>query len=154
MSLNPSIGRRTPSRGVKIEPGQPTILFLTVCATRPANWLASQTVHNSLASLWRSADTWLVGDYLLMPDHIHLFCSPRDLRFTVDRWVAYWKSQFSRQYTNSEWIWQRTSFHHRLRTPEEYREKLAYVRANPVRKALVPAPELWPFAGKINTLHW
>src|SRR5687768_3444410 len=84
MSLNPPIGRRTPSQGVKIEPGQPTILFLTVCATRPANWLASQAVHDSLLSIWHSADTWLVGDYLLMPDHIHLFCSPRDLRFTVD----------------------------------------------------------------------
>ena len=40
---------------------------------------------------------WLVGFYLLMPDHLHLFCAPRDLTFTLDAWVTYWKTQFKKK---------------------------------------------------------
>ena len=32
-----------------------------------------------------------------MPDHLHLFCAPRDLNFTLDAWVTYWKSQFKKK---------------------------------------------------------
>jgi hypothetical protein len=75
------VGRRKPAQGVRIEAGQPTILFLTVCAVRPATWLATEVVQDSLVKIWREADGWLVGNYLLMPDHLHLFCGPRDLQF-------------------------------------------------------------------------
>ena len=68
------VGRRKPAQGVKIELGQATILFVTVCAVRPAKWLATEVVHESLVRIWSEADGWLVGDYVLMPDHVHLFC--------------------------------------------------------------------------------
>ena len=148
-------GRRIPPQGVVRVPGEPTILFVTVCAARPANWLATTAVHESLVSLWKSADAWVVGYYLLMPDHIHLFCAPRDPRFTVDRWIAYWKSQFSRRHMNPDWVWQRSAFHRRLRTPEEYLQKLAYVRENPFRRKLVSAPdEPWAYSGVLHDLRW
>jgi putative transposase len=90
-----------------------------------------------------------------MPDHIHFFCAPRDPRFTVDKWIAYWKSQFSRQHTNPDWIWQRSSCHHRLRSPEEYRNKWTYIRENPFRKNLVPSPDApWPYCGILHDLPW
>jgi hypothetical protein len=41
-------------------------------------WIAQR----SLETIWRAADAWLVGYFMLMPDHLHLFCAPRDLRFT------------------------------------------------------------------------
>src|SRR2546423_15663235 len=100
--------------------GHPTIVFLTVCAARPASWLASEEAQQSLVSAWQNADAWLVGSYVLMPDHLHLFCAPRDLQFTIEKWIAYWKSQFSRGHTHSDWIWQRSAFHRRMRSQDEY----------------------------------
>lgn len=149
------IGRKSPARGVKIDHLQPAIVFLTVCATRPADWLIHRAVHTSLAEIWRQADTWIVGDYLLMPDHLHLFCAPRDLTFTLEKWVIYWKRQFSRRHLDQPgWLWQRSFFDHRLRSPDDYRHKLEYVRQNPVRKSLVPSPHLWPHRGTIHPLRW
>jgi putative transposase len=148
-------GRRTLAKGVKIGSDQTTILFVTVCAQRPANWLATPPVHESLVKIWRDADTWLVGYYLLMSDHIHMFCAPRDLRFTIEAWVAYWKSQFTRQHLSSEYFWQRGLFHHRLRTADEYRDKWTYIRQNPFRKNLVASPDtLWPYSGILHDLRW
>ena len=89
-----------------------------------------------------------------MPDHVHLFCGPRDLRFTVEKWVEFWKRQFSREHRNSEWVWQRSCFHRRLRSGEDYAEKLRYVRENPVRKGLVRDAAEWRFGGRVEELRW
>jgi hypothetical protein len=36
-----------------------------------------------------------VGDYLLMPDHLHCFCAPHDLSVDIETWIAYWKREFA-----------------------------------------------------------
>jgi putative transposase len=154
MNSSPPPGRRAPAKGVKILPHQPTIIFLTICARRPANWIASPTVHASLTEIWRNANAWLVGYYLLMPDHIHLFCAPRDLHFTIEKWIAFWKSEFTRRHMNPEWTWQRNAVHYRLRTQDDYREKWEYIRQNPVRANLTSTPEQWPYTGTLNPLTW
>jgi putative transposase len=80
---------------VLISPGGPTIVFLTVCTRGRTPWLAQDPVHQALADTWRAADSLLVGYYLLMPDHLHLFCAPRDLRHSLDAWGTYWKRRFT-----------------------------------------------------------
>src|SRR5262245_56798986 len=80
------IGRKRPARGALISISQPTIVFVTVCAEKRSRWIAQKSVQESLEQVWGEADTWLVGSYLLMPDHLHLFCAPRDLNFTFQRW--------------------------------------------------------------------
>jgi putative transposase len=116
--------------------------------------MANPRVQTSLESNWRTADTWLTGYYLIMPDHIHLFCAPRDLRFTIEKWSAYWKSQFSRAHLDEPTQWQRKAFHHRLRSRQEYTDKWNYVRENPVRAGLATHPDEWPYQGTINELRW
>ncbi len=150
----PISGRKAPAKGVKIPLSEPTILFLTVCTKNRAPWLAQKAVKSSLEGIWRKADAWLVGYYLLMPDHLHLFCAPRDLRFTVERWITFWKREFRRAHLNEYWEWQRNGFHHRLRQQREYEEKWQYVLENPVRKGLVKEPTDWPYSGMIHELRW
>jgi putative transposase len=117
--------------------------------------MTDATVQNSLAEVWRvEATAWLVGYYLLMPDHMHFFCAPRDLRFEIDQWVKFWKSKFSQRHLNQPWSWQLNSFHRRMRNRIEYEEKLAYVRENPLRKSLVSRPEEWPYQGRIHDIWW
>ncbi len=93
-------GRKTPAQGVKLSLASPNIILLTVNTKDRVPWLARTAVHASLREIWREADAWLVGDYVLMPDHLHLFCAPRDLAFTIERWLAYWKSRFSRRHVD------------------------------------------------------
>jgi hypothetical protein len=67
------IGRDNPAKGVYIFRGQPTIVFLTVCALRREPVLVNFETHNALVHAWTEADAWRVGFYLIMPSHIHLF---------------------------------------------------------------------------------
>ena len=42
--------------------------------------------------------------------------------------------------------WQRDFFDHRVRHDESLDEKVAYIRANPVRAGLIGPNDSWPFA--------
>ncbi len=154
MEHNEQIGRKRPAQGVHIELGQPTIVFLTVCSKDRKPWIANPLIHQLLRSAWTSADAWLVGHYVLMPDHVHLFCAPKNLDFSLESWVTFWKRQFRRLHGNPEWTWQAHSFHRRLRREEDYAEKWIYVRSNPSRKGLVCRAEEWPYFGMMNVLRW
>jgi putative transposase len=95
-----------------------------------------------------------VGNYLLMPDHLHLFCSPRNPDIPLNRWVSYWKRLFTLSAPNSNWQWQTNHWDTRLRRSDNYHEKWNYVRNNPVRKGLVMSPDDWPHKGTLNVLRW
>ncbi|HEV2995014.1 MAG TPA: hypothetical protein VGW99_03570 [Chthoniobacterales bacterium] len=148
------IGRDHPAEGVFIFRGQPTLAFLTVCTRRREPRLANTRVHNALVASWQKADAWLVGFYLIMPDHIHLFCAPRDEACTIEHSIAFWKAQFRRLYGPDAPRFQPRGFHHRLRRDENYHEKWEYIGANPVRAGLVTQSEEWAFQGVLNELRW
>jgi len=54
----------------------PTIVFVTVCTKGRKPVLANAEMHEILRESWQRAERWLVGRYVIMPDHIHLFCTP------------------------------------------------------------------------------
>lgn len=148
---HPHVGRKTPAQGVNIAFGEKTLLWTTVCTKDRGQWLTQQTVKDSLHSIWEhDAKAWMVGDYILMPDHVHFFCSPHDLRFSIETWFAYWKDCFSKQHKKTDWKWQRSGFHHRIRSGQEYTEKWNYLMQNPVRKGLVKQAEEWPWRGTVH----
>jgi putative transposase len=151
---SPYPDRRKPAQGVHIDLGQPTIVFVTACTKDRARWLACEEAHRLLAEVWHRADAWLVGNYVLMPDHLHLFAAPRDLHFTIERWMTFWKSQFSKAHRHADWVWQTSAFHHRLRRDESYAQKWLYVQENPVRAGLAKEIGQWPFQGTIHELRW
>jgi putative transposase len=146
--------RRRPASGVFISLDSPTIVFLTVCTRDRTPWLAQPSAHDAVVQTWRDAQAWSVGFYLLMPDHVHLFCSPHDLDMPLDNWVTYWKSLVKRQTPDPSWRWQSGKWDTRLRRSENYHDKWEYVRQNPVRKGLVARPEDWPYQGMLNELRW
>ena len=118
------------------------------------SWIGQESVHRMIVDIWSNATAWLVGEYLLMPDHLHLFCTPNSDNFSIEQWLIYWKRGFSRKKLNADWLWQRNAFNHRIRDQNQYKEKLEYVRQNPVRRGLVRAPEDWPHCGEINIIKW
>ena len=146
--------RRQPVHGVKITSDRPTIIFLTVCTKFRSPWLADPAVVALLRQVWIHADAWLVGRYVVMPDHIHLFAGLAATDVDLDRWVTYWKSQFSKTWKRPDCRWQSDHWDTRMRNAEQYEEKWHYIRLNPVRRGLVARPEDWPFQGEVNLLEW
>src|SRR4029077_5423267 len=126
-------GRRRPPQGVRLDLSERTIIFITVCTKARIAWLACPEAHRILRRVWMDADAWLVGDYVLMPDHLHLFAAPRHLQFTAEKWVTFWKSKFTQSHSQPHWVWQSNSMHHRLRDAQSYTQKWKYMRENPVR---------------------
>ena len=147
--------RKHPAHGVLVVPNRPPIVYLTVCTKGRQPWLATSEVHDLLRSVWTDdATAWLVGKYIIMPDHIHLFAAPGQMEITFDNWVRYWKSQFSKQHRNPAHRWQTDHWDTRLRASESYASKWEYVSNNPVRHGLVERAEYWPFQGQIYDLPW
>ena len=104
MSNGPPLepGRRTPAKGVQIVLGRANWVFLTVCTEKRAPWLAQSGVQKALHQIWKDqATAWPVSDYVLMPDHLPLFCAPRDLKFTIERWMASWKDRLAKAHLES-----------------------------------------------------
>ena len=148
----PAAGRSNPAPGVLRIPHEQTLVYLTVTTKDRHRWLAAEEPHRLLAETWKAARGWLVGYYILMPDHLHCLCSPGPGDFEIERWIAYWKDQFTKRHGHADWRWQSRGWHHRLRSDESYAQKAAYMRNNPVAAGLVSRPEDWPWQGVIHDL--
>jgi len=153
-SSDPFPSRKRPAKGIIAIEGQPTIVFDTICTQGRVAWLANAEVHALLVDVWTQASAWVVGRYMIMPDHIHLFAGYRDGVIAYDDWVKYWKSRFSNRYGRRECRFQTGSFDHRVRNAASYEAKWQYVRENPVRAGLVKRSEDWPYQGEIHALRW
>lgn len=152
------IGRKHPARQPVFASGnQSPIVFLTVCTQGRQPILASREVEAVLIKAWTAADHWLVGRYVLLPDHLHLFCAPSDPESPpIKGWIRYWKSLASRAWPRREDhpVWQLDGWDTQLRRGESYDRKWDYVRHNPVRHGLVDVADAWPFQGELNALAW
>lgn len=146
--------RKHPAHGILLVEGQPTIVFDTVCTKDRQSWLACDEVHGLLREVWQDASAWLMGRYVVMPDHVHFFAAMTDVDIAYENWVTYWKSQFSKRHKQASHRWLSDHWDTRLRNESVYEEKWEYVRANPVRHGLVATPEAWPYQGEIHELRW
>jgi putative transposase len=132
------------------------IVFVTICTAKRRKVLAAPSPHDAIVAAWRAAQAWLTGRYVIMPDHIHVFCAPNGLDApSLERWVRYWKSLVTKTLSaKSETIWQRDHWDRQLRSGESYGEKWEYVRNNPVRHGYVSNADDWPYQGELNELRW
>lgn len=149
--------RKHPEHGVIESRDGPTIVFDTVCTKGRAPILASAAVHGLLRQIWTDAEAWRVGRYVIMPDHLHYFATNIDPLIDLDRWVRYWKSQFTKHQRRTNpgaVVWQTDHWDVTIRTWQKYDEKWEYVRLNPVRHGLVADASAWPFQGEIHRLEW
>ena len=116
-------------------------------------WLAEPSIQRALHEIWlNTATAWLVSDYLIMPDHLHLLCAPYDLKFTIERWVAFWKDKLAKTRPEAG-EFQRGGFHHRLRDEESYSQKWQYIRENPLRAGLIERIDDWPYQGRVHEIR-
>ena len=149
--------RKRPARCAPVERSNaPTVLFVTACLRGKASIdLADQAVHAALLKSWEEASAWKTGAYLIMPDHVHLFCTPGVWpSVPVRNWAKFWKGRFRRYRGLSEAVWQRDVWDTQMRNYSHYVEKREYVRRNPVRKELVAYHGDWPYQGEMHVIRW
>ena len=143
---------RLPPRLPRLFPSNP-VFFVTLCTYRRQRVLAT-AVHTSFIRFAERAyadRNIVVGRYVIMPDHIHLFVSGSD-DFELGRWIGTLKQSLTKSVTHEKASgpsWQRGFFDHVLRSEESYGQKWNYVRDNPVRAGLVEKADDWPYAGEI-----
>jgi len=132
------------------------LLFVTVVTKDRKPILAKQEVHQLLIQMWQFTDAWLIGRYILMPDHVHFFCARGTGDHSLEDWMRYWKAAATRAwpYPSQKPIWQRGYWDTRLRKDESYSAKWDYVRENPVRAGLCRLADEWPHQGEIHFLPW
>jgi REP element-mobilizing transposase RayT len=146
--------RSHPQHGVEFFQNSPTIVFDTVCVAPRGKFLNFPEVQKCLEEVWRAATHWKVGRYVIMPDHIHYFVAECNSPTTLDQWVRFWKSQFTKLYKPQNFRWQTDHWDYRIRKREQYDEKFTYMLQNPERAGLVKQSADWPFQGTIHDLRW
>ena len=130
------------------------IFFITACTFRRRANLATPETTTIFREEWESAPArhaWNIGRYVIMPDHVHFFCSPLQEAVPLETFVGCWKQwtakRMIRELGCTRPVWQSEFFDHLMRSDESCVEKWEYVCRNPVRAGLVKTPEDWPFAG-------
>lgn len=146
--------RKHAAHGVFISPTNPTIVYVTVCCDDRIPWLATDRNHELLLSIWQDSSHWVVGRYVIMPDHLHLFASPQPTAVLFDSWVTYFKSQFTKRRKDPSCVWQTEHWDTRIRSLRHYEEKSVYMWNNPVRAGLVTHPDEWKYKGVVHELRW
>ncbi|HEX4140442.1 MAG TPA: transposase [Candidatus Methylacidiphilales bacterium] len=137
--------------------GSRAIHFVTVCTKDRRSTLATPAAHTALVDAWNAADAFKVGRYVILPDHVHLFCTAANARPDyMKSWVRYWKSLTTRALDSARegQFWQRDFWDAQLRREESYDAKWEYVRLNPVRHGLVSYATEWPYQGELHDLKW
>jgi putative transposase len=135
----------------------PVIIFVTVCTHDRKQILATGHAHELLRGAWQNRTRWLVGRYIVMPDHVHLFCAPAAIPTQpMHPWVSFWKSRVAMAWAWPQQIpiWQLYFWDTQLRPGESYDERWEYVFQNPVRAGLVKNARDWPHQGELNVLEW
>jgi putative transposase len=149
-------GQHHPAHPTPVERhNQPIILLVTVATVNRQSVLACGSSHAALRQAWVRAQRWIVGYYLIMPDHVHLFCTPcGPERDTIQSWCKYWKrlASMEDQSLKGAFVWD--CWDTQMRDQEHYLRKLEYVAQNPVRRGLVADSREWPYQGRLNEVRW
>jgi REP element-mobilizing transposase RayT len=130
------------------------LIFVTVCTQDRICWLDNERAHQILRKLWSDKSHWIVGPYILMPDHIHQIVGPASSQDApLSEWIGWWKRMSVRQFAGPKIAWQKSFWDTRLRNEEHVAEKIQYMAHNPVRKGLAKTTSEWRFQGAIYRLH-
>jgi len=143
---------RPPRLGQIFQIYDPPLYFITIRTIHRQKIRELATAHRAFGFYVRRArDEFgvVVGRYVMMPDHVHLFVRGNN-DFNLARWVSGLKRAMSIPLggTKKRPLWQPGFFDHILRNDESYNQKWEYVRENPVRAGLVSLADDWPYQGE------
>ncbi len=111
----------------------------------------TETAELLLTTIFRNRDAgeFLVHEFVIMPNHMHLLLSVDHDR-TVGKAMQLIKGGFSRAMglagLKLKAIWQPSYYEHRVRDAVEYERMRNYIRQNPVRRGLAVKAGDYPYS--------
>ena len=97
----------------------------------------------------RNKGDYLLHEFVLMPNHLHLMLTPGKST-TLERAMQLIKGGSSRvihkQRGHNMKVWQPGFHEGTIRDSQDYLTKMSYIHMNPVRAGLAERPEQWPFS--------
>jgi putative transposase len=99
------------------------------------------TLLLDVLSYYREQGKYLLHEFVVMPDHLHLIITPT-LNVSLERAVQFIKGNFSYRLGKEVKmkVWQESFTNHRVRDAEDYEKHRSYIQLNPVRAGLVVNP--------------
>ena len=91
---------------------------------------------------YRRERHYLLHAFVVMPDHIHLLLTPRNI--TLEGAMQLIKGGFSHRLASHLPVWQRGFTDHRIRNAEDSHTRRHYIHQNPVRARLVTSAKGYP----------
>jgi putative transposase len=141
--------------------GEAATFFIATCTHQRKPNLTGPAVVSILVDEWQLAlprHGWMVGRFIVMPDHVHFFCisagvGAKSLSGFMQGWKQWTSKRLVRECGLSTPLWQAGFFDRLLRSTESARQKWEYVIENPVRAGLVKRAADWPWQGEIHPLE-
>jgi putative transposase len=130
------------------------IFFITsVTAQRRPIFRREETADLLISTLthYRDAGKFLLHEFVVMPDHIHLLITPAE-NISLERAVQFMKGGFSFKLRKGA-IWQEGFTNHRVRDEEDYAQHRVYIWMNPVRAKLVERPEEYRWSSAFGRIR-
>lgn len=107
------------------------------------------------ALVHRDREQYILYDYVVMPDHVHLIMKPyvvkggsRRLSRILQSLKAWTSRRINEVLGRRGPLWQPETYDHIIDGLAEYQKWSAYIHDNPHRKGLVAEGEGWPWWGK------
>ena len=96
----------------------------------------------------RDSERYDLAAFVVMANHVHILFRPKQSAGLVLQWVKGTTAREANQILarTGQPFWQRESYDHYVREPEQFRRIVAYIENNPVNAGLVADPSLYPWS--------
>jgi REP element-mobilizing transposase RayT len=157
--MKPRFPNRPPRLKAIFKQYDPPLYFITFCTQQRKQILATDYFHGHFRDFMKrkSIEGIACGEYVIMPDHIHLFLRIDPHRYQLGRTIGFIKKSLSKPLREAEIPlphWQPGFFDHLLRNSDSYSEKWDYVGQNPVRAGYVDCADDWKYQGMIVPIRY
>ena len=147
-----------PSRPLRLKilfDNQRPLFYITFNTYKRQNILANQQCFNAFMEYCIKGKEFgmLVGNFVIMPDHIHLLIWQNQDSCGLKNWIKGLKRVISIEFEKLDIKrphWQEGFFDHLIRNNDSCVMKSEYINQNPVRAGLCADYQNWSYRGVVN----
>ena len=111
-------------------------------------WLRARKYAQIVADalLYFDGERYTMGDFIVMPNHVHLLCAffdPERMRKHIRSWLSYTARRINKLIGRRGKFWQDEPFDHLVRNERQYEYLRSYIKDNPIKAGLHPDEALY-----------
>lgn len=131
-------------------------IHVTICTENKRNFFDSENrAKKTIEELLKTSRDlgFRILCYCLMPDHLHIVLSPGYSALPLSKFLNVFKGRTSKVFREKEGfsrLWQRSAYDHIIRTDEDLRGIIEYIRNNPIRKGLTEKVDEYPYSKQFS----